>query len=79
VKYDYHHGELEMKVHEREKGDGEDVIVMKGKWFEGKDAQREGKIRLEMEKGHHHARGYYTYGDADDAPHYDFVMRDCKK
>ena len=25
--YDYHHGQLELKVFEKEKGDGEDVIV----------------------------------------------------
>ena len=78
MKYEYHHGELELKVFEKEKGNGADVIVMRGRWFEGRDAQRSGKVRLEMEKGHHRAKGWYTYGDADDAPHLDFVLRECK-
>ena len=77
--YDYHHGILEMKVFEKEKGDGEDVIVMKGRWYEGRDQQRSGKIRLEMEKGHHHARGWYAFGDGEDSPHLDFELRDCKR
>ncbi len=79
IKYDHHHGELELKVFEKEKGDGEDVIVMKGRWFEGRDGQRSGKVRLEMEKGHHHARGWYAFGDGEDSPHLDFQLRDCKR
>ncbi len=79
IKYDYHHGELEMKVFEKEKADGEDVIVMKGRWFEGRDHQRTGKIRLEMERGHHHAKGWYQFGDDEGAEHFEFVLRDCKR
>ena len=79
IRYDYHHGQLELKVFEKEKGDGEDVIVMRGRWFEGRDAQRSGKIRLEMKKGHHRAKGWYAFGDGEDSPHLEFVLRDCKR
>ena len=78
IKYDYKHGELELKVFEKEKN-GADVIVLKGRWFEpGQGAARSGKVRLEMEKGHHRAKGWYQYGDEEGATHYDFVLRDCK-
>jgi hypothetical protein len=76
IKYDYHHGELEMRVHEREDGDGDDVLVMKGKWKEGRHDREWGRVRLQMEKGHHHARGWYTYGD-DETTKFDMVLRDC--
>jgi hypothetical protein len=79
IRYEHKHGELELKVYEKEKADGEDVIVMKGRWFEGRDAQRSGKVRLEMEKGHHHARGWYSYGDGEESAHLDIQMRDCKR
>lgn len=80
IKYDYKHGELELKVFEKERGDGADVIVMRGRWFEpGAGPDRSGKVRLEMERGHHRAKGWYQYGDAADAQHYDFVLRDCKR
>lgn len=77
--YDYHHGQLELKVIAKEKDDGDKVAVFKGRWFEGKDAQRTGKVRLILEEGHHTARGWYTYGDDEGAAHYDFKLRDCKK
>ena len=76
--YEYHHGQLELRVFEKEKP-GPNLIVFKGRWFEGKDANRTGKVRLEMEKGHHRAKGWYTYGDDEASPHYDFVLRDCKR
>ncbi len=79
INYEYHHGELELKVFDKEKADGEDVVVMRGRWFEGKDAQRSGKVRLEMKRGHHHARGWYTNGDNEAGEHYDFQMRDCER
>jgi hypothetical protein len=79
IRYEYHHGELELKIFEREKGDGEDVIVMRGRWFEGHDAQRSGRVRLQMERGHHHARGWYTNGERDDGPHFDMQLRDCRR
>jgi len=74
--YDFHHGQLELKVYEKEKGDGEDVIVFRGRWFEGRDAQRSGKVRMELKKGHHTARGWYTFGE--DPTHYDFKLRECR-
>jgi hypothetical protein len=77
--YDYHHGQLELKVIPKEKEDGEHITVFKGRWFEGRDAQRTGKVRLILEEGHHTARGWYTYGDAEDAAHFDFKLRDCKR
>lgn len=76
--YDYHHGQLELKVFPKEKADGENVIVLKGRWFEGKDAQRTGKVRMELQSGHHRAKGWYTYGDDDGAQHFDFALRECK-
>jgi hypothetical protein len=76
--YEYKHGQLEMKMFDKEKASGADVTVFKGRWFEGKDATREGKVRMELEKGHHRAKGWYTYGDNETSPHYDFVLRDCK-
>lgn len=79
VRYDFHHGKLELKVHDKEKGDGTDVKVFKGRWYEGRDAQRSGKIRLELKAGHHRAKGWYTFGDDEGAPHMDFVLRDCQK
>jgi hypothetical protein len=30
-----------------------------------------------MEKGRHRAKGWYTNGEADSAPHYEFVLREC--
>jgi len=78
INYEYKHGEMELKVFEKEKPDGEDVIVLRGRWFEGRDG-RSGKVRLELKKGHHHARGWYTYGDAEDAEHFDFQLRDCER
>jgi len=77
--YEYHHGQLELKVFEKEKASGADLIVFKGRWFEGKDANRSGRARLEMEKGHHRAKGWYTYGDDEAATHFDFALRDCKR
>jgi len=79
IKYDFHHGELELKVFEKERGDGADVIVLRGRWFEGRDAQRSGRVRLEMERGHHTAHGWYTQGDREDGAHYDFKLRDCRR
>lgn len=77
--YEYHHGELELKYFEKEKGDGTDVIVLRGRWFEGRDAQRSGRVRMELKKGHHHARGWYTNGDNENGPHFDFQLRDCER
>lgn len=79
IKYDFHKGQLELKVREKENAEGTEVIVLRGRWFEGRDKQRSGRVRLEMEKGHHRAKGWYTYGDDDNGTHYDFVLRDCKR
>jgi hypothetical protein len=76
--YDYHHGQLELKVWEKEKP-GPNELVFRGRWFEGKDAQRTGLVHMSMEKGHHRAKGWYTYGDNAESPHYEFVLRDCKR
>ena len=78
IKYDFHHGELEMRVNEKEKPDGEDVIVMHGKWHQGKHDREWGRAFLKMEKGHHHARGWYTYGDDENSTRYDMTLRDCE-
>src|ERR1041385_5636764 len=74
VRYDFHHGKLELKVFDKEKGDGEDVKV-----FEGRDASRSGKVRLELKPGHHRAKGWYTFGDDWSSPHFDFVLLDCQR
>jgi hypothetical protein len=76
IRYDYHHGELELKVHEKEGGD---VYVLKGRWFEGRDGQRSGRVFMRLEQGHHRAKGWYTYGDDENGSHYDFALRDCKR
>jgi hypothetical protein len=76
--YDFHHGQLELKVIPKEKDDGEHITVFKGRWFEGKDGQRTGRVRLILEEGHHTARGWYSFGD-DESTHYDFKLRDCKR
>ena len=57
---------------QREKDDGEHVTVFKGRWYEGKEAQRSGRVRLILEEGHHTARGWYTYGD--DETHFDVPL-----
>ena len=75
--YDYHHGQLELKVWEKEKP-GPNLLVFRGRWFEGKEAQREGLVHLQMEKGHHRAKGWYTYGDDEHSAHFDFALRECK-
>jgi hypothetical protein len=77
--YDFHHGLLELKVFEKEKADGEDVIVLKGRWYEGRDAQRSGKVRMELKRGHHTAHGWYTFGDSFESDHFDFALRDCRR
>lgn len=77
--YDFHHGILELKVFPKEKADGENVTVFKGRWYEGRDQQRTGKIRLELEQGHHRAKGWYTFGDSYDGPHLDFALRECHR
>jgi hypothetical protein len=79
IRYDHHHGELELKVSEREKADGEDVIILRGRWFEGREAQRTGRIFMKMERGHHHARGWYTFGDDEESEHADIELRDCHR
>jgi hypothetical protein len=78
MRYDYRHGKLELKVREKEGGE---LIVMKGKWFEGEEghAGKEGAVFLKMERGHHRAKGWYSYGFEENARHYDFVLRDCKR
>lgn len=76
--YDYHHGILELKVFPKEKADGENVIVMKGRWYEGRESQRSGKVRMELATGHHRAKGWYTFGDDWDSAHFDFALRECR-
>ena len=65
-------------VFEKEKP-GPNLIVFKGRWYEGKDAQRTGRVRLILEDGHRTARGWYTYGDDEGSSHFDFKLRDCKR
>jgi hypothetical protein len=79
IRYDYHLGELELKVSEKEKADGEVVIILRGRWFEGKEATRTGRVFMKMERGHHHARGWYTFGDDESTGHKDIELRDCKR
>jgi hypothetical protein len=77
IKYDFHHGEMDLRVKEKEASDGKDVIIYKGKWHEGNDATRTGLVFLTMEKGHHRAKGWYTIGTADKV-RLDLALRDCK-
>jgi hypothetical protein len=79
IKYDHHHGELELKVSEKDKPDGQDVVMLRGRWFEGREASRSGHVFLRMEKGHHHAKGWYTFGDDEGVEHKDVELRDCKR
>ena len=34
---------------------------------------------MELKKGHHTAKGWYTYGDDEGTAHFDFKLRDCKR
>jgi hypothetical protein len=79
IRYDFHHGELELKVREREHAEGGEFFVLKGRWFEGRDAQRSGRVFMKLEKGHHRAKGWYTYGENEDGARFDFALRDCKR
>ncbi len=80
MRYDYHHGRLEMKIHEKEKADGRDVIVMRGRWIEHHEGrERTGLAHFELERGHHRAKGWYTQGLDEDATRYEFVLRDCRR
>jgi ABC-type glycerol-3-phosphate transport system substrate-binding protein len=76
IKYDFKNGELDLKIREKEAADGSDYIVFRGRWYER--GGRSGKVRLEMAKGRHRAKGWYTHGDSDSAARYDFVLRECK-
>jgi hypothetical protein len=78
IKYDFHHGELEMRVNEKEKPSGEDVLVMHGTWKQGRRDREWGRAFLKMERGHRRARGWYTFGDDETKTHYDLALRDCK-
>jgi hypothetical protein len=77
LRYDYKKGILELRVYDDETADGRDVTVLRGKWFEGKDSSRTGKVRMELEKGRRRAKGWYTVGD--DSTRYDFALRECKR
>jgi hypothetical protein len=75
IKYDWHHGELELKVSEHENAEGEDLLFFRGKWFEG-NSDRWGKVLLKKERGRHRATGYYTFRDSEER--YDFALRECR-
>lgn len=78
--YDYMHGTLELKVFEKERGDGANVIVLRGHWYDQAGGKRRsGRVRMELEKGRHRAKGWYTWGDEENATHYDFALRDCRR
>ena len=65
------------RVIAEEEPDGTDYIVFRGRWYER--GGRSGKVRLEMERGKTRAKGWYTFGDNENGPHYDFKLRDCKR
>lgn len=75
--YDYHHGKLELDVYRRM--DHDDLVEFHGRWFEGRDAERAGRVHLALKQGEHRASGWYTFGDDPNRPHYDFRLRDCPK
>lgn len=77
INYEFHHGEIDLAVSEKEKADGRDFIVMLGRWADRRVGHNGGRVRLEMERGHHRGRGWYTQGDDDHAPHLDLVLREC--
>jgi len=71
IKYDYNHGRMDLHVSENMGGN----YVYKGVWRE--DYGREGgKVRLIMEAGNQHAKGFYTLGDWT-TQHYDLKLIDC--
>jgi len=76
IRFDYNHGQLEMRVEEKDSG-GRDTIDMRGKWFEGPRRETWGHVFLKMEKGSHHAQGWYTLGD-NETNKYELVLRDCQ-
>src|SRR5262245_14070112 len=55
---------MDLRVSPREDRDGKDVYVFKGEWRE-EGGREGGKVRLVLETGHHHAKGFFrTSGTA---------------
>jgi len=77
LKYEFHNGEIDLAVSEKEKADGRDLTVMRGTWSDHHKGQNGGRVRVEMERGHYRARGWYTKSDDDNAPHLELVLREC--
>jgi hypothetical protein len=76
IRYEFKNGELELRVREKESASGQELIVLRGRWFER--GGHSGRVRLEMEKGHSRAKGWYTQGDDESSAHFDFVLRECR-
>jgi hypothetical protein len=71
---------LDLKFFEKERAEGRDMIVIKGRWItnvpKNPARNREGKVRFEMAKMKSRAKGWYTHPDTG-AKH-DFALRECR-
>lgn len=75
LRYDYNHGKMNLKISEKEKPPGEDVYVFRGTWSEER-GRAGGHVFLKMDKGKHHATGWYTNGSRD-GQQYALKLGDC--
>jgi hypothetical protein len=74
-RYDYNNGVMYLKVSEKEKPPGEDVYVFRGTWSEDR-GRSTGHVFLKLDKGKHHATGWYTKGPSD-GEKYALTIGDC--